>query len=165
MFSDLYLMTGPALVTRKDATFSTVDEMRGKEIAVIRGSSAALFLQRYPDIILRPYESVPDALTDLVDLVVDGAAIEILIAQSFVRDLFQERLKLASSALTDQGLRMMALADACPELIKAFDKGLMSMIKDGSYDKLLMKWGLSPDSPMEMSLLDAKIEAYIKAYL
>ncbi|NGX46057.1 MAG: ABC transporter arginine-binding protein 1 [Chlamydiae bacterium] len=161
-FSDLYLMTGPVLVTRKESEMATLSDMKGKEIAIVRGSSAALFLQRYPGIIIRPYTTIPDALTDLEAMVIDGAAIEILMAQSYVSDLFQEELKIASGPLTDQGLRMVTLKKMDPKLIKSFDKGLKAMAKDGSYDKLMMKWGLSPGSPQEAAALEAAIHTFLQ---
>lgn len=161
-FSKLYLMTGPALVTRKESEMHTLGDLQDQEIAVVRGSSAALFLQRYPGIIIRPYATVPDALSALEAMIVDGAAIEILIAQSYVSDLFQNELKIASGPLTDQGLRMVTLKKMDPKLIQAFDRGLKAMIKDGSYDKLMVKWGLSPKSPQETAALDAAIHTFLQ---
>ena len=72
----------------------------------------------------------------------DGCLIPILAATSYIRDLYQGQVKIATPPLTDEGLRLVAKHNTAQELIKKFNDGLEKMHKDGSYHELAHKWGL-----------------------
>lgn len=144
-FSDLYLLSGPVLIAKNDSKIANPNRLQGKEIAVVRGSSAALLLQTKPGVLLQGYDSIPEALLSVANGQVDGAAVDILIAQRFLRDLYSDTLKIIGVPLNDEGLRIITLHDQAPGLIQRFDRGLATLKKNGDYHRLLSKWGLSPD--------------------
>lgn len=139
-FSHPYLLTGPVVVLPKEVKS---DSLIGKEIGVVRGSAAALALQTTPNILLQGYDSIPDVFSALEANQIDGAAIEVLAAARYIRDLFPEKFRIASTPLNDMGLRLISQSGDVPDLMKRFDRGLKTMKKSGEYQKLLSKWGLS----------------------
>ncbi len=160
-FSDLYLHTGPVLIIPKKVKIISFDQLKGKEIAVVRGSSAALLLQMTPGVILQGYDTIPSALEALALQDVDAAALEILIAQNYVRNFYGDTMKMVGLPLNNEGLRLVSLFNESPELMKRFNKGLESLKKSGQYEKLLQKWGLSPDGE-PIANLDHEINLLLK---
>jgi ABC-type amino acid transport substrate-binding protein len=142
-FSQPYLLTGPTVVVPIATQVSSLDEFSGKEIAIQRDSPAALILEKYPGIIQRSYDSITQALNDVANGVVDGAVIDILTAEAFCNDLFQERLKIAFPPLTQEGIRIVALHKQADALITTFNRGLKRLKENGTYDQLARKWNLS----------------------
>lgn len=142
-FSEPFLKTGPVLVVPYQSKVHDLTKLNNMEIATITGTDGALILERYPDIIIRSYNLVPEALTAIVGMQVDGALIDSLIAEKFVQDLYSGFLKVATHPLSNAGLRLVALKDHNPELISKFNKALKHLESSGKYTTLLKKWSLA----------------------
>jgi polar amino acid transport system substrate-binding protein len=142
-FSDIYLRTGPVLVLPYNSSIDSLDELDGKEIAVQRGSPDAAILEKHPKILIRIYDSIPQAFNDILTGTVDGAIAPILLAESYSQDLYSGQLKVATPPLNDDGLRLITLHNQSPSLMKAFNKGLKELKENGTYAALARKWGLS----------------------
>jgi polar amino acid transport system substrate-binding protein len=147
-FSNIFLMTGPVLVIPVQSPVEPLEKMKGKIIAVQRDSNGAAILEKYPEIILRTYDSVQQALTDMTEGMIDGALVDVLSAEAFTNDLFRGQLKIASMPLTQEGVRILTLKDHTPQLIKIFDRGLAKLKADGTYSKLAKKWNLAEPSKL-----------------
>ncbi len=141
-FSDVYLPLGPVLVVPIDSKIRSLDQLSGKEIAVVTGTSYDLILEKSPGVMIRYYDSIPQALNAILQSDVDGAMVDILSATAYCRDLYQGQLKIATPPLNDDGLRLITKHKAAPHLIKGFNEGLKRMQKNGSYKKLLDRWNL-----------------------
>lgn len=141
-FSAVYLPLGPVLVVPMNSTINSLETLDGKEIAVADGLSNAVMLEKSQGVLIRNYDSIPKALNDLAAGTIDGVMIDSLSAVAYTRDLYQGVLKIATPPLNDAGLRLVTKRGAAPDLIKAFNKGLSKLQKDGSYNKLLDKWNL-----------------------
>lgn len=141
-FSDIYLPLGPVLVVPTNSKIQTLDQLEGKEIAVISGSTSSLILEKSKGVIIRDYDSIPTALNAAVSGTVDGAMVDILSAVAYCRDIYQGELKIVTPPLNDEGLRLITKHEAAPQLIKGFNNGLKKLQKNGSYNKLLDKWSL-----------------------
>lgn len=141
-FSDPYLSIGPALVIPLGQTVSSLDALSGKEIAVIKGSQGALILEKYPTILQRHYTSPAAALNALASGSVSGAIIDTLSAHAYCTNLYKGQLTIALSPLNQEGLRLVTLHEQAPHLIKAFNKGLKTLKKNGTYMRLTQKWNL-----------------------
>jgi len=163
-FSSLYLEAGPVFVLPKGSLITEIKQLIGKEIAVVQGSSAAVLLQKFPGIIIRSYLSIPQALQAVEKQEVDLAAIHLLIAQNFVRDLYPNILKIEGPPLDNEGLRLLTLDNENQELLSRFDEGLEQLKKDGTYEMLKQKWGLSPDGKIPNDL-DLKAAAFLDGIL
>lgn len=160
-FSAPYLMTGPVLVAPEGSKIGSTKHLAGKEVGVIRGSSAALLLQTAPGIMLRSYESITEALIDLSDQQIEAVAADVLIAQDYMRNFYAGTLKIVGAPLNEEGLRLIALHDKDSRLLRRFNRGLAAFKKSGQYDKLLQKWGLSPDS-RPVAGLDEEIQSFLE---
>lgn len=142
-FSNLYLLTGPVLVVPSASKVAKLELMSGKEVAVIQGTSTALILEKIPGIIIRTYESIPQALNDLAAGSIEGAVIDILSAEAYCNDLYNGQLKIATKPLTNDGLRLITLHDKAPSLIRDFNEGLKELQANGKYAALMKKWSLA----------------------
>lgn len=141
-FSDIYLPLGPVLVVPMSSNIHSLSSLDGKEIGVISGSASPLILEKSEGVLIRYYDSTPKALADITTGTLDGAMIDVLSAEAFCSDLYQDQLKIATPPLNDEGLRLISKHGAAPDLIKGFNKGLHKLKKNGSYEKLLVKWNL-----------------------
>jgi polar amino acid transport system substrate-binding protein len=142
-FSDLYLKTGPVLVVPAAFPFTSFENLSGKEIAVTPDSPGTLILEKYPRILIRNYDSIAKALSDVSTGVIDGAIVDVLPAVSYCQDLYLGKLKIVTEPLNDSGLRLITLHNRAPQLIEAFNEGLEKLMASKEYDRLLMKWGFS----------------------
>lgn len=138
-----YFRFGPVLVVRTASQITSIDQLRGSAVGVVRGTSL-LFDQPTPaDITYILYDDVLIALQHLSDGVVDGAIIGAFHAHAYTSGLFAHRLQIASAPLTNEALRLITLkGHEGNTLIRHFDHGLEALRANGQYAALLKKWGL-----------------------
>lgn len=141
-FSELYLTTGPVLIVPTDSQITSLKKTYGKEIAVLPDTKGAILLEKYPGVLIRAYDSIPKALTDMLDGIVDGAIIDILSAVAYCQDLYQGKVTIVTDPLNNEGLRMLTLHSEEDDLLMRFNRGLEKLKSSGMYDKLLIKWKL-----------------------
>lgn len=141
-FSEVFLSTGPVLVMRDNATKSEVDQLYEKEIAVLSQNDEQLLIQKYPDVLLRTYDSLPMALVDLSTGAIDGVLIDYLKALSYVTDMYAGQLKIASAPLNHEGLKLVTMQGQSKRLVHLFNAGLKELQNTGEYAALLKKWKL-----------------------
>ncbi len=141
-FSNTYLMTGPVLVVPIHSSINSLGMLEGKELGVLQGSSDIALLEKSQGIMLRMYASFPQMLNDVLNGVIEGAALPLLVAESYTQDLYQNQLKIATLPLDDEGLRIITLYKENNALIKLFNEGLRELKQNGKYLKLLQKWSL-----------------------
>ena len=120
-----------------------MDDLKGKEIDFSPpGSSGEEILAKYPGIIIRTYDAVPNVLADIVNGNVDGALVGNLIANAYIKDVYATQLKVATAPLTPAGLRLVTLHGKEDQLQSAFNSGLERLKRNGKYKELLKKWSL-----------------------
>lgn len=141
-FSENFLNTGPVLVMRENAMKSEVDTLYEKEIAGFSQEDEQLLMQKYPDALIRMYDSLQKALVDLVIGNLDAVLIDYLHAFSYVTEVYQGQLKIVSSPLNNEGLKLVTLAKEQQRFLQIFNEGLSELKKTGEYDALLKKWKL-----------------------
>lgn len=141
-FSELYLNTGPVLMVAKDSKIDGLKKLKGKEIAVLPETKGTLLLEKYPGILIRPYDSIPKSFNDILNGTIDGAIVDILSAVAYCQDLYQGKLKIVTDPLNNEGLRLISLHDQSQDLILHFNRGMEKLKSSGAFDKLLIKWNL-----------------------
>jgi polar amino acid transport system substrate-binding protein len=141
-FSELYLATGPVLVVPIKSAFESLGKLTGKEIGVVPDSKGAIVLEKYPAILIRSYDSVPQALNAIVHGALDGALVDALSAAAYCQDLYQNQLKIVTPPLTAEGLRLLTMHGQASDLLLYFNRGLDKLKASKTYDKLLAKWNL-----------------------
>lgn len=142
-FSEPYLPLGPVLIVPLSASETSLEGFTGKSVGILQGSPDSLILEKDPSILIRTYENASSLLTDLVAENVQAALLPVLTASAYVDHLYYKKLKIVSSPLNNQGLRLITLKDKEPDLIEKFNKGIEKLKKSGEYDKLLAKWNLA----------------------
>jgi polar amino acid transport system substrate-binding protein len=142
-FSDLYLPLGPVLVVPKDSLKTKLEDFQGLEAGVLEGSVQEMqILEKIPSINIHTYMNYPLLLEDLVMGNIDVILMPSLIANTYVRDLYGDDLKVLSKPLTNEGLKVATLFEEHEEFLKKFDEGLKTLIEKDVYDQLLKKWKL-----------------------
>lgn len=142
LFSDVYLPTGPVLVSRIAAPWDSLKSLANHEVGIVLGTPYALMLEKYPNILQKTYSSIQTALDDLAQGNIAAVVLDILSAEAYTHDLYQGRLQITSSPLTQEGIRLVSLQGKSENLIRQFNKGLAKLKKEGTYTKIARKWGV-----------------------
>ena len=143
LFSKPYLHTGPVLIVKKGADMTEKNSFIGKEIGVTSVQQEALVVEKYPDALVRHYDSVFTALEGLMSDEIDGALLDHLQAVSYARHSYRGQITIVPPPLTEVGLCLVVLKGGKEKLMEAFDRGLEKLLESGAYEKLLRKWDLS----------------------
>lgn len=142
VFSNVYLPTGPVLIVTEKAKWTSLMQLTGQEVGIVRGSPYALILEKYPNVLQRTYDSATAGLDDLKQGALQAMILNVLSAEAYTQDLYQGQLKISSAPLTPEGIRLVGLRGMSEELIRRFDRGLSKLKENGTYSKLAQKWGL-----------------------
>lgn len=143
LFSDPFYLLGPVLIVNVSSHVKSLDEMAGKSIGVLSGSSLVYKSDRFPTVLITSYDNILTALNDLNRNLIDGVILNNLSAYNYVTGPYAGKLKIATPPLTEEGLRLIARNHPeFEELIKSFNAGLKVLEANGTYDMLLKKWGL-----------------------
>lgn len=137
-YSDPYFLSGPILIT------SSQPKKNGGQsiIGVPEHSPLLSALEQDPSIEVRIYDDILDALADLREKRIDGAIFPALIAYTYTEAFYDQELKIATSPLTDEGIRLATLNDKKGQaFIKAFNEGLKKLKENGTYREILERWG------------------------
>jgi ABC-type amino acid transport substrate-binding protein len=141
-FSKNFLDLGPVLVVGASSERASLGELSNELVGVLAQDQSALVLQTYPDVIMRNYASVPEALDALANGDIEGVLLDRLLAVNYVRDLFNGVLKIASPPLSDAGLRLLVSKGENQHLLQLFNRSLEHLIKKKKLQKMLQKWQL-----------------------
>jgi polar amino acid transport system substrate-binding protein len=143
IFSEPYFRLGAVLVIPIQSKTDTREELTNKIIGVQSNLATSLNLQQDSSIRVQLYDNILQALTDLDDNRIDGAIFPALPAYIYTSTFYPTRLKIVTSPLTDEGLRLIALKnERGAYLIQHFNHGLSQLKEEGTYDQLIEKWGL-----------------------
>jgi ABC-type amino acid transport substrate-binding protein len=141
-FSQNVLDLGPVLLLSNSSETKSLKDLSNEPVAVVTGDSAALVLQKYPEVLMRSYPSVVEMLQALEVGEVQGALLDQLQASAYVRDIFAGKLKIVGSPLSSKGLHLAVLKDQQNHRLELFDKSL-SHLKKKKMQELLAKWQLA----------------------
>lgn len=141
-FSKNFLNLGPVLIVPVNAQLNDLTKLSHEVVGVVMGDPAFLLLQKYPEIIVRKYETVPDLLSAVVTGSIEGALLDRLVASSYLRDLYGEQLKISSESLTETGLHLISLKGQQKRLIDLFNQTLYQLKKQKKLQALEKKWQL-----------------------
>jgi len=143
-FSDPFYTTGPVLIVRRGSQATSLADMRGKVIGVEAGALQIYNISEPSDVAFIPYDTASLALEKLDDNEIDGVVLDALKAYAYTEGYYRGRLKVATSPLTDKGLRLVTMRD--PKsllLVSRFNEGLKKIKDKGIYGELIEKWGLT----------------------
>ena len=138
-FSNIILPIGPALV-EKSSSHASLDRLAGKAVGYIRGDDDVFLLEKYPEIIIKEYDSASELLDGVASGFLEGAIIDIIEAKKYASNLYANKLKV-SAPLTDEGLRLISSKEN-KEVVEVFNKSLEKLKKKGVIERLQKKWNL-----------------------
>ena len=140
LFSEPYLRIGPVLVVPINSSIKDLGDLNGKTIAVQRGSSAmGIIGTKVPRIVMMSYDRPGLVLENLLLGAYEAVTMPVLIAESYVHDIYKGQLKIVGMPLTEEALCLVTLADN-EMLIEDFNKGLQEIEKSGQYETLIRHW-------------------------
>jgi polar amino acid transport system substrate-binding protein len=144
IFSDPYFLVGPVLILPVRSTLAGWQKATHRMIGIHSKSVTILEADKDPSIQLRLYDNILRALADLDNNHIDGVIFPAIQALTYTNTFYQGRARVATTPLTNEGLRLVALKNAKGEdLIKKFNQGLKDLKDKGTYDQLMEKWGFS----------------------
>jgi len=141
-FSENFLDLGPVLVVPANANYSDLKNLSGELVGVITGDPAVLVVQKYPEVIIRNYPTIPDLLNAVANGDLEAAVLDRLLASSFVSDLYAGKLKIASQPMTELGLHAVSPKGTSERFIRLFNSSIEQMKKKKTLDNLQKKWNL-----------------------
>lgn len=141
-FSGSFLDIGPVLVTPIASSWNNLSQMANGVVGVLPSNQEWFVMQKYSDVIMRTFDSVPEIFNALNNSEVEGIVIDRLIAIGFVKGTFAGKLKISYPPLTNAGLRLITLKDDPVQTVQMFDKNLRYLLKKKKFHKLLQKWEL-----------------------
>jgi ABC-type amino acid transport substrate-binding protein len=125
------------MVSRKDATLSTVDASAGKTVAITRGSELIpLLKQKVPTVTVKEFPNIAASANALTAGQVDG----LFTGDTTALDLVSKHPDYAASPSITSGPTALPVAKDKPALRQALDDALKAVIADGTYTTLFDKW-------------------------
>ncbi len=92
-------------------------------------------------LILKTYDSIVEALKEVVDGTIDGAVITGFIAESYARGIYKDQIKTGSFLQENEGLRLLT-SKKQKKLISIFNQTLDKLHKENKLAELKRKWHL-----------------------
>ena len=141
LFSEPIYLVGPVLIVPLHSKATKISELHN--VGVKTGFSGIFTLSGSPMTQILTYNDMNVALNDLALGKIDGLIMGSIDAYAYIQGYYTDKLKVATSPLTNEGLRLVTLNKFFgKELEKLFDKGLTEVKKEGFYQNLLKKWEL-----------------------
>ena len=139
-FSDPYYSTSQSIIVAADSDIATVADLKGKKIGVQLGTTGDLFAGDYiEDADIAQYNTGTEAGMDLANGKIDAIVIDGDPAKKIASSL---GLKVLPEPLTDEQIGM-CVNKGDSALLDQINKAVEDMKADGTYDKLLQKYGLA----------------------
>ncbi|PLT29005.1 transporter substrate-binding domain-containing protein [Peribacillus deserti] len=134
-FTTPYYYSGPQIFTRPDSKIKTADDLKGKEVAVAKGSTYADVAGKYTKN-LKMYDSDITALKAL-----DGGRHDAVITDFVTgKTARKEGFKIEGKQLIERSEQAIVLPKDNPQLLKKVNKALENLRKDGTLKKISMKY-------------------------
>ncbi|WP_066295187.1 transporter substrate-binding domain-containing protein [Bacillus sp. FJAT-29937] len=139
-FAEPYFDAGITLVVKKDnSDITTIDDLKGKTVAVKNGTSGALFAQQNADskgFKVVQFKDSPSMFQEVANgnadaLIEDYPVIAYAIAQ---KDL---GLKITGERLNDDKYGIAVLKGKNQDVLEKINKGLAELKENGKYDEIL----------------------------
>ncbi|WP_059172218.1 transporter substrate-binding domain-containing protein [Bacillus sp. FJAT-27445] len=134
-FSTPYYYSGPQIFVRPDSGIKTVEDLKGKEVAVAKGSTYADTASKYTSN-LKMYDSDITALNALSIGRHDAVITDFVTGKSAKKEGF----KIEGRQLIERSEQAIVLPQDNPALLKKVNNALESLRKDGTLSKISMEY-------------------------
>lgn len=156
-FSTPYFRTGIVLATRPDSPVQTVEDLKGRSVAVRTGSNNSQYMEQLPfanEIEIHRYNTTNEQLTAVLSGVDDAVANDGSILDFYISKQGEGKLEVRGPLLTEDNYGYAVPKDR-PDVKEAIDASLLAMVEDGTYAKIYQKYfGKEPDASVLPGNLD-----------
>ncbi|MGG3562756.1 transporter substrate-binding domain-containing protein [Neobacillus rhizosphaerae] len=134
-FSTPYYYSGPQIFTRPDSKIKTVDDLKGKEVAVAKGSTYADTAKKYTSNI-KMYDSDITALKALSIGRHDAVITDFVTGKSAKKEGF----KIQGQQLIERSEQAIVVPKDNPILLKRINDALQRLRNDGTLSRISQKY-------------------------
>ncbi|SOY93294.1 Amino acid ABC transporter substrate-binding protein [Cupriavidus taiwanensis] len=140
-FSDSYFVSEQKLAVKGNSSYKQRDDLAGKRISTIKGSSTQNFLQKtLPTAQLVSYDDAPSAFMALVQSKVDGFGLSETMLRRFIAKAGPAgNIQVITPALGQEAWGL-GIKKGEPALEKAVNTALADMEKSGEAQQIFDKW-------------------------
>lgn len=135
LFSTPYYYSGPQIFVRPDSSIQTVDDLKGKEVAVAKGSTYADTASKYTSNI-KMYDSDITALKALSTGRHDAVITDFVTGKSAAKEGFE----IEGRQLIERSEQAVVVPKDNPQLLKRVNEALENLRKDGTLSKISQKY-------------------------
>ncbi len=144
LYSDAWLEGRGILMVQTNSPIKSVDEIKGKTIGALVASSYIEAANKFGAAEVKVYKSEPDAYQDLINGNVDGVITD-EVAGGYAIKASNLPLRIAEGYAQSGVQKGWGFQKSRPNLVRAVNAALASMMADGTYDKILIgQIGVSP---------------------
>lgn len=140
-FSQPYYAAGQMIVVPADnTTIKGPNDLKGKTVAVQIDTTGQEAAEKIGGLEIRKFDGGAETMLAVEQGKVDAGVIDAMVALDFVRN--HPKVKVADrKPFTSEDIGAAFRKDA-EDLVKAFNDFVTAAKKDGTYDKILQKWGM-----------------------
>lgn len=125
------------LVSRKIAPLETIEGADGKTVALTTGSALIPLLQKIaPKVTIKEFPNIASSTNALIAGQVDG----LFTGNATAAHLVELHPELTATQTVESGINAMPVAKDRPKLLAAMNQALASVMKDGTFTRLFVKW-------------------------
>jgi len=144
-FSHPYLMTGGALFIKStNPPTADLKAFEGKTVATPKKGPLAGYIQKkFPKVtVLTKVKDYPETLKAVLDEKADAAALNTQAGAVLAKQLFPGKFSIPEKGFLEVPIGVSVLKGKNGYLLTKFNEGLKTILSDGTYDKLVEKWGV-----------------------
>lgn len=144
-FSDPYLISGGALFVKAPSPRSfDLMAFEGKTVATPKEGPLAGFIQKnFPKVnVLTDVKSYAETLQAVLDGKADAGALNTQAGTVLAREMFPGRFSLPDKGFLETPIGVGVMKGRHGDFLRKLNEGLKTILTDGTYDKILAKWGV-----------------------
>lgn len=141
-FTIPYYTVRQAVVTSKDSTAATLDDLKGKTLGGQLGTTGYFAIKNIPDAKAKSYDEIGLAMEDLFNGRIDGVVCDDPVAAQYAlqNEKYKDALKIACIIEAGDEQYGFAVKKGNKEDLDLINKGIEAVQKKGIDKELLAKW-------------------------
>jgi len=144
-FSDPYLITGGALFVRSPAPpCNSLKGLEGKTVATpLKGPLAGYIKKNFPAVrVLTDVKDYKATLQAVLDGKADAAALNTQVGAVLARSAFPGKFTMPEKGFLEIPVGVAVAKGTHGDFLAKLNEGLKAIMADGTYDRILAKWGV-----------------------
>jgi len=140
-FSNPYITIDQDLIVPESLKVKDMSDMKGRKVAAQFSSTGAVELKKYKDVIMKPYDDIGLAFSDMAAGRIDGVLCDNPVAKSYAfhKKELKGKFKVGYSIKTNEQLGIM-VKKGDKKILDLINKGIDSVKMKGLDKKIIEKW-------------------------